>query len=108
MAAPIEITRSIQTETDSEDTFHMGRMASAFVAGLQQHVIACAKHFAANNIENGRNNQNAQMDEQTLRENYTKPFQILVEEADPACIMAAYNGVQGGRRARGAPRTAIF
>jgi len=36
-------------ETYSEDMYHTGRMASALAAGIQQHVAACAKHWAANN-----------------------------------------------------------
>jgi beta-glucosidase len=35
------------------------------------------------------------MDEQTLREVYTRQFQIIVEKSDPACFMAAYNRVNG-------------
>ncbi len=33
-------------ETYGEDPHHVGVMASAFVAGLQRHVMACMKHFA--------------------------------------------------------------
>lgn len=82
-------------ETYGEDVFHLGRMASALTAGIQKHIAACAKHFAGNNIEDGRQNQNAKMDEQTLREIYGRHFEMVVQEGGVACIMAAYNSVNG-------------
>jgi beta-glucosidase len=80
-------------ETYGEDVFHLGRMASALTAGLQTNVAACAKHFAANNVEDGRDNNNALMDEQTLREIYGRHFEMVVQEGGVACVMAAYNRV---------------
>jgi beta-glucosidase len=82
-------------ETYGEDTFQLGRMASALTAGLQTNVVACAKHFAANNVENGRANNNADMDEQTLREIYARHFEMVIEDGGVGCIMAAYNSVNG-------------
>jgi beta-glucosidase len=70
-------------------------MASAMTAGIQQHVLSCAKHFAANNIENGRNSQNAQMDEQTLREIYGRHFEMVVQDGGVAAVMASYNLLNG-------------
>lgn len=80
-------------ETYGEDTYHVGRMASALTAGIQQHVAACAKHFAANNVEKGRANQDALMDEQTLREIYARHFEMVVQDGGVACIMASYNKI---------------
>jgi len=82
-------------ETYSEDSYHVGRMASALTAGIQQHVSACAKHFAANNVENNRANQDARMDEQTLREIYSRHFEMVVEDGGVSCIMASYNMING-------------
>src|SRR6187399_3344205 len=82
-------------ETYSEDMYHTGRMASALTAGLQQHVVACAKHYAANNVENNRFNQNAVMDEQTLREVYGRHFEMVVRDGGIGCIMASYNLING-------------
>jgi beta-glucosidase len=71
-------------------------MASAMTAGLQTNVAACAKHFAGNNVEDRRDNNNAQMaDEQTLREIYGRHFEMVVRDGGVACVMAAYNSVNG-------------
>lgn len=82
-------------ETYSEDMYHTGRMASAMTAGIQQHVVGCAKHFAANNVENNRANQNAVIDEQTLREIYGRHFEMVVQDGGIGCIMASYNLING-------------
>jgi len=82
-------------ETYGEDTFHTGRMASAMTLGVQQYVAGCAKHFAANNIENGRMSQIAEMDEQTLRETYGRHFRMVVQDGGVACVMASYNQING-------------
>jgi beta-glucosidase len=82
-------------ETYGEDTFLLGRMGAASVAGIQQYVGACVKHYAANNIEKQRATDNATMDEQTLREVYTRHFEMIVKDGGVACVMAAYNQVNG-------------
>ncbi len=56
-------------ETYSEDTFHMGEMALGFVRGVQSEgVLASAKHYAVNSIENTRYHVDVRVDERTLRE----------------------------------------
>jgi beta-glucosidase len=82
-------------ETYGEDPFLLGRLGSAFVVGVQEYVAACAKHYAANNIENGRGTANAAMDEQTLHEMYARHFEMIVQEGGVSSIMAAYNQVNG-------------
>lgn len=82
-------------ETYGEDPFQLGRLGSALVAGIQQYVPACAKHYAGNNIENGRASLNAMMDEQTLREIYGRHFEMMIKDGGVACIMAAYNSIDG-------------
>ena len=67
-------------ETYGEDPFLLGRLGSAFVTGVQQYVAACVKHYAANNIENGRETANATMDEQTLHEMYARHFEMIVKD----------------------------
>ena len=80
-------------ETYGEDTVVLGEMGAALVRGIQAHVPTCIKHFAANTTEGNRETMSANMDEQTLREIYTRQFEIAIEKSDPACVMAAYNRV---------------
>lgn len=82
-------------EAFGEDSWHTGRMGAALTAGIQTHVAACAKHYAANNIENGRFSENAQMDDQTLHEIYGRHFEMVAKEGGVACVMAAMNLVNG-------------
>jgi beta-glucosidase len=80
-------------ETYGEDPVLQGEMGAAYVRGMQQEgsTAACPKHFVGNDTDNNRGTANPAYDEQTLRENYTRPFEIVVKKGDPACIMAAYN-----------------
>ena len=82
-------------ETYGEDVFLLGRLGSAFVVGVQQYTGACAKHYAANNIEDGRESANATMDEQTLRETYARHFGMIIQEGGVSSVMAAYNQING-------------
>ncbi len=49
-------------ETYSEDPYHMGAMAVAFVSGAQNHVLTSPKHFALNNLEMTRFDMSADID----------------------------------------------
>lgn len=83
-------------ETYSEDTHHMGEMAVAFIEGVQSEgVLATAKHFAANSIEDTRHTVDVAVDERTLREIYLPHFRRAVQEARVASVMSAYNKVNG-------------
>ncbi|MHA1791476.1 MAG: beta-glucosidase family protein [Promethearchaeota archaeon] len=81
-------------ETYGEDPFHVGEMGVALVKGVQNHVMACAKHFACNSIENARFKVSVEIDERTLREVYLPHFKKCVD-AGVASIMNAYNKVNG-------------
>ena len=87
-------------ETYGEDPYHIGRLASAMVVGVQQHIAANAKHFMGYDIENGRADNNSQMDEQTLREIYGRHFRMVVQDAGVASVMASYNAVNGTKSTR--------
>jgi beta-glucosidase len=83
-------------ETYGEDAFLLGRLGSAYVMGVQEYVPACAKHYAANNIEKGRDGgDNAMMDEQTLHEIYARHFQMMIQDGGISCVMASYNQLNG-------------
>lgn len=88
----------------SEDPLLAGRMAAAFVRGLQSTgAAACPKHFAMNNNENYRYLCDAVVDERAARELYLRAFEICVREGQPRAIMCAYNKV-GGTPASQHPR----
>jgi beta-glucosidase len=82
-------------ETYGEDPHHVGEMASALVAGIQKHnVQACAKHFAANSMENNRFGGSMNMSERTLQELYLPHFRKVIARG-AASVMSAYNKLNG-------------
>ena len=81
-------------ETYGEDTFHLGAFGVALIKGTQKHIMACAKHYACNSMENMRFQVDVNVDERTLREVYLWHFKKCVE-AGVASIMNAYNKVNG-------------
>src|SRR3954462_667841 len=83
-------------EAYSEDPLLTGKLAAAYVRGMQDSGVgACLKHLVANESETERNTMNSVVDEATLRELYLLPFEIAVAEADAWSVMAAYNDVNG-------------
>lgn len=80
----------------SEDPYHAGKMAAAYIRGIQSKGIsACPKHFAANSQELRRMANDAVVDERTLREIYTTGFEIAIKEGKSKAIMSSYNEVNG-------------
>ncbi len=80
----------------SEDPYHAGKMAAAYVRGIQsQGLYACPKHFAVNSQELRRMSMNSVLDERTLREIYLTGFEIAVKEGNAKSIMSSYNEVNG-------------
>ena len=82
-------------ETYGEDPYLLGEMAAVAIRGVQRHnVMACAKHFALNSIEESRTTVDVRVEERTLHEVYLPHFERAVE-AGVAVIMSAYNRVNG-------------
>lgn len=80
----------------SEDPYFSGKMAAAYIRGIQsQGVYACPKHFAVNSQEQRRMSMNAVLDERTLREIYLEGFEIAVKEGHAKALMTSYNEVNG-------------
>ena len=89
-------------ETYGEDPFLTGRLAVAFITGLQgddpryAKALACAKHFAVHSgPEPLRHSFNAVPSERDLYDSYLPHFEQAVREGHVGAVMSAYNRVYG-------------
>ncbi len=81
-------------ETYGEDPYQLGELGAALTRGVQEHVLACVKHFACNSMENARFRVDVTADDRALHEVYLPHFRRVVEEG-VASVMSAYNSVNG-------------
>ena len=80
----------------SEDPYLAGKMAAAYIRGIQSKgPAACPKHFAVNSQELRRMSMDSVVDERTLREIYLTGFEIAVKEGHAQALMSSYNQVNG-------------
>jgi beta-glucosidase len=88
-------------EVFSEDPYLTGRMAVAYVKGLQgddiEHLklAATVKHFAVNNVESGRQHLSAEVDERNLMEYWLPHWKAAFTEAHAQSVMSSYNAING-------------
>ncbi|HTY85552.1 MAG TPA: glycoside hydrolase family 3 C-terminal domain-containing protein [Silvibacterium sp.] len=89
-------------ETYGEDPFLTGRMAVAFVSGMQGtdptyfRVISTPKHFAVHSgPEPLRHGFNVDVSPHDLEDTYLPAFRAAVTEAHAQSVMCAYNAIDG-------------
>ncbi len=88
-------------EAFGEDPFLTGRMAIAYVKGLQGDdprylkLAATLKHYAVNNVETDRQKLNANVSERMLREYCLPHWRDAVVEGKACSLMASYNAING-------------
>ncbi len=79
----------------SEDPYHAGKMAAAYVRGIQSKGIAPARSILRKQSRAARMANDSVVDERTFREIYTTGFEIAIKEGKSKSIMSSYNEVNG-------------
>ena len=89
-------------ETYGEDPYLAGRLAVAFVQGMQGKdprylkTVATPKHYAVHSgPEPDRHTFDAKVDEVDLRDTYLPQFEMAVREGGALSVMCSYNRVDG-------------
>lgn len=82
-------------EVYGEESFHLGKMGTALVQGVQgENVVACVKHYAFNSMEWARFQVSVLADKRTEREVFLPHFKDCID-AGAGSVMSAYNLYHG-------------
>lgn len=100
LAPALNIHRNIlcgrNFEYYSEDPYLSGTIAIAMINGVEKNNKGVTlKHFAFNNQEFNRTNNNSHIDERVARQIYLKAFEMAIKKANPKAIMTSYNLING-------------
>lgn len=88
-------------ESYGEDVYLAALKGMAFTRGLQgedlsRGAAATLKHFAAQGIsDGGRNTAPIHLADREFYDQYIAPFEAVIQECDPAAVMAAYHELDG-------------
>lgn len=78
----------------SEDPLISGVMGAETTTGALTNGLYCyVKHFVVNETETDRGGLYTWLTEQTLREIYLKPFEIVVKEGHASAMMSSFNNL---------------
>lgn len=84
-------------ELFGEDPLLISRVGGAWAEGVQSRGVASViKHLVCNDSETDRRSMNVEVDEQTLREVYFRPFEYTAKRGAWG-MLTAYNSVNGVR-----------
>ncbi|ENM4022213.1 beta-glucosidase [Vibrio cholerae] len=103
LAPVLDVSRDVRwgrtEETLSEDPYHTGVLATAFVEGLQgkdRSVLATLKHFVGHSASEGaRNHAPVNLGFRELNDTFLLPFEMAVKLGNAGSVMPAYHDIDG-------------